>query len=95
MASDRNETIRVTLGSVTDKELIRFAARRCVEQDAADQLTEVSLEDGMVAGIEFLLRQPLPGELPEDLPDPVLDAARDELRARIALKFGESGVLNG
>ncbi len=97
MAGDNNEVIRGSFRSASDKELIRFAAKRFIEQDVVRQLTEVSLEDGITEGIEFLLRQPLPGEVPEDAPgDPMLDAARDELRARVAQRFDSTtGVLNG
>jgi len=96
MAIDRNEIVRHGFESASDKELIRFAAKRLVEQDVFSQLTEAPLEDGIAEGIEFLLRQPLPGELPEDLPgDQVLDAVQSELRARIARRFGENGAIRG
>lgn len=91
-----NEIIRESLRSATDKELIRLAAKRAVEQSVMSQLTVVPLDEGMVSGMEFLLREPLPGELPRDYPgDPVLDAMRDELRDRIVGRFGSQGVIDG
>ena len=87
-----NEVFREGLRSALDSDLVHLAAQRAVEQSAVDQLTTVPLVNGMAEGIEFLLREPLPGELPEDDPgDLVLDALRDELRNRIAQRYPARG----
>lgn len=77
-----------TFRRASDNELVSLLASRTVEQSAADQLTTVSLEDGLREGFSDLLHNPVEGELSPDVPDdPVLNALKKEVRRRIAERF--------
>jgi hypothetical protein len=92
---DRQDILRETFRTASDKDLVHLASRRAMEQSIILQLDSVPADVGIAMGIEFLLREPLPGEEPEDAKDPTLDAMRDELRIRVAKRFGSRSDNNG
>ena len=88
--TEASNVLRETFRTATDKDLVVMASRRAMEHSVVLQLTDVPADQGIAMGIEFLLREPVPGELPDDVPeDPTLNALRDELRSRVAARFGE------
>jgi hypothetical protein len=93
--TDRLDMFRETFRTASDKERVEMASRRAMENSIILQLDEVPADQGIAMGIEFILREPLPGEVAEGRDDPLLDVMRDELRSRIVRRFGGKEQTNG
>lgn len=93
--TDHLDILRRTFETAPDGELVNMAAKRAMEQSVILQLQDVPADTGIAMGIEFLLRETMPGEVPEGSEDPLLEAMRDELRSRIVNKFGNRGSQDG